>query len=118
MNEVMTDILAGLKRKKGIGVIMLAVLLGVMLCLITPSQSTSGESAAKCEKKIARLCFAAVGSEPYVSVNRESDGTVVGVVVVLERGDDPATRLKVTEMISTLYSVSSSHVYVTGTSPP
>lgn len=118
MNEVMTDILAGLRRKKGIGVILFAVVLGVMLCLIAPSQSKSVESTARCEKKIAQLCLAAVGSEPYVSVNRDTDGTVIGVVVVLERGDEPTARLRVTEMISTLYSIPSSHVYVTGTSSP
>ncbi len=66
-------------------------------------------------KKIERLCEKVCpDTEVYVTVNTDTTGRVTGIAVVCEGGNNAAVKLTVCEMLSTLYSIPTSQIYVTG----
>ena len=108
------DALAYLGRIKNIGLIAAALILGKFLCTIDSDFSFNNSGGVNStEKDIAELCREVIGSEPYVSVNSDQLGTITGIAIVIDGKENDSVKLKLTEMLATLYSISSSRIYVT-----
>lgn len=108
------DALAYLGRMKNIGLIVAAVILGIFLCTIDSDFSLNkSNSISSTERDIAELCREVIGSEPYVSVNTDSIGSITGIAIVIDGKENDSVKLRITEMLATLYSISSSRIYVT-----
>ncbi len=104
--------LSHISKIKNIWLIIAVVVLGVILCLYDPSPISDDNTSAY-EHEIGELCRRVTNSEPYVSVNSKTSGIIDGVVIILDGVSSPSISLKITEMLSALYSVPSSRIYVT-----
>lgn len=116
MTEKITKALSKLSGFKSIGVASIILLIGIFFCLIEPHADVYNAPDVDYEKEIVRLCTETVGQKPYVSVDYEKSGEISGVAVIVDSGDNATVRLKLTEMISTLYALPYSRIYVTGRS--
>ena len=98
------------------GVIMaLLLVLGVLLTAFGSSSVIFPELRVDESKKIEQLCERVCpDTEVYVTVNTDVTGRVLGIAVVCERGNNAGVKLTICEMLSTLYSIPSSQIYVTG----
>lgn len=96
------------------GLILAVFLLGIMLILMSDFDGfIKNEGRGNYEKKIEELCREIVKADIYVTVNTNSLGDVAGVALVLKGGDNGTLKLKLTEAISTLFSLPASKIYVT-----
>ncbi|MBQ7821940.1 MAG: hypothetical protein IJ391_06645 [Clostridia bacterium] len=111
MTFSLKEIFGKLARVKNIGLISAILVLGILMCTLDslPAHDTGGGV----ERDIAKLCSQVIGEKPYVSVNTDGSGSIVGIAVVFDGAEQPDVKLKITEMLSTLYDIPSSRVYVT-----
>ena len=112
----MTDFIK--KAVKAIGGGKYAAIMAVLLVigvLLTAFGEGFPELRGNEEKKIERLCERVCpDAEVYVTVNTDVSGRVTGIAVVCEKGNRAGVKLTVCEMLSTLYSIPISQIYVTG----
>ena len=96
--------------------IMAALLaLGVILTAFGSAGAELLKPSVNEAEKIERLCERVCpDTEVYVTVNTDTAGRVTGIAIVCEKGDRAGVRLTLCEMLSTLYSIPSSQIYVTG----
>lgn len=100
---------------KRAGIMSLLILLGVLLTAFGANGLALPESDSDQEKKIERLCEKVCpNTEVYVTINTDSMNRVTGIAVVCEKGNSAGVKLAICEMLSTLYSIPSSQIYVTG----
>ena len=99
---------------KRAGVMLMLLLVGVLLTAFGADEisfSSKVDEAKKIEELCERVC---PDSEVYVTVNTDASGRVTGIAVVCESGNHAGVKLTICEMLSTLYSIPSSQIYVTG----
>ena len=112
MQASLKELFLRIKRIKNIGLISVRLLLGVMLCVIEVLPVQNGLTGGRLEDKIERLCCELVGEEVYVSVNTGIAGEPVGIALILNKEDNARIKLELTQMLSTLYGIPSSRIYV------
>lgn len=117
MTEIIKKAVKSLGGAKNAGIMALFLALGIALTLFGGEGSgiISSESRGGEEKKIERLCERVCpDADVYVTVNTNSVGDVTGIAVVCSGGNSAGVKLTICEMLSTLYSIPSSQIYVTG----
>ncbi|MBO7148759.1 MAG: hypothetical protein J6V93_02775 [Clostridia bacterium] len=107
-----SEMLLRLKRVKNIGLISALLVLGVLLCTFEAVPLQSGAGETRLEEKIERLCIELAGDGVYVSVNTDVAGELVGIALILNKEENAKLKLELTEMLSTLYGIPSSRIYV------
>lgn len=100
-------------KLKHSGLLLAALVIGILLILVPFEGSNSFDSKVTPEENIRELCERICKSDIYVTVSTNSLGDISGVALVLTDGDTPGVKLKLTEAVSTLYSLPSSKIYVT-----
>ncbi len=113
MAFTLKDSLAQLKRVKNLGLISAVLVIGILLCMAGDITSLNSGSGKTVKADIERLCVELTGNKVYVSVNTDHSDRLVGIAVILKEGDSATLRLKLTEMLSTLYAIPASRIYVT-----
>lgn len=102
-----------LKEKKSLLVILAVLAIGIMLMLF--GSGTDGIGTGDTEKRVAELCERIEGvSDVSVMIVNDAGGSVRGVAVVCEGGDEADVRLTLTELICALFAIPSSSVSVVG----
>ena len=105
--------LSGIKNIKLLAVILL---LGILLCVADiPDISAGSHGSTSYERDIKKLCQHIVDCEVHVSVSTNSAGDIAGIVIIIDTVT-PDTALKLTEMLTALYSVPSYRIFVTSPS--
>ena len=112
MQFSLSDSFSRLKRIKNIGIIAVLLLTGVLLCTVEAFSLRNTISDNSLEKKIEELCCELAGDIVYVSVNTDSTGALVGIALILDKEENVKLKLELTEMLSTLYGIPSSRIYV------
>ena len=106
------NMLSRLKRVKNIGLISVLLVIGIVLCTVEalPLQGKTGE--ARLEEGVEELCLELAGGDVYVSVNTDAAGELLGIALILSREENAKLKLELTEMLSILYGIPSSRIYV------
>ncbi|MBE6605937.1 MAG: hypothetical protein E7635_02730 [Ruminococcaceae bacterium] len=102
-----------LSKTKNIWLIISILVFGILLCLYD-GMPTNNNHDSEYEKEIAELCKRVTGNKPYVSINGNTIEPIQGVVIIFDFNTSSNVCLKITEMLSALYSVPSSRIYITG----
>ena len=114
MTDFIKKAVKSLGDGKRAGVMLMLLLIGVLLTAFG-ADGVSFNSKVDEAKKIKALCERVCpASEVYVTVNTDAGGKVTGIAVVCESGNRAGVKLTICEMLSTLYSIPSSQIYVTG----
>jgi hypothetical protein len=111
--EKLKGILDKFTKLRHSGLIIAAMIIGLVLVLFPTDGFGTQNSHSSPERSIRELCERICHSNIYVTVSTNSLGDICGVALVLDGGDTPQIRLKLTEAVSTLYSLSSSKIYIT-----
>lgn len=105
--------LSRLSKTKNIWFIIVILAFGILLCLYDGMPSSDNHDS-EYEKEIAELCRRITGNKPYVSISGNTIEPIQGVVIIFDHTTSSTISLKITEMLSALYSVPSSRIYITG----
>ena len=99
-----------LREKKSLWFITAALIIGILLMLFGGEVSTGG-----IDGRVKALCERVDGvSSVSVMVNSDQSGGIIGVAIVCAEGDDPAIRLKLTEMLKSLFDIGSDQISIVG----
>lgn len=108
--DTVKNLISSVKKIKHIKLILVAVAVGVFLCIYSPPAS-SPSGVGDFENTISELCHELCGTTPYVSVESDSFGAPSGVVVLLTKANDNV-KLKITEMLVCLYDIPANRIYI------
>ncbi len=115
MTDFIKKAVKALGSGKRAGIMAALIVLGILLTAFGADGVSLFEFPSDEAKKIERLCEKVCpDTEVYVTVNTDTTGRVTGIAVVCERGNSAGVKLTICEMLSTLYSIPSSQIYVTG----
>lgn len=106
-----------LKNKKlflMIGLILLGIgLLIVSYCAGSQTEPKENAAAAECEEeRVLQLLQNTDGIGKTEIYFRYDDAVPCGAVILCENGDDPTVRMKLLDILSTLYPIKSNHIYI------
>ncbi len=103
-----------LREKKSIWLIAVILVLGVALMLFG-REGTANVSGNDTEARVRELCEHIDGVyNVHVMIRFEGENTVGGIAVVCDGGDTPGVKLKLTEVLCSLFNIPSGSVCVIG----
>ena len=115
MTEFLKKAIKATGGGKHAGIMAVLLALGIILTVFGADGMTLFEARTDEAKKIVKLCEkVCLDTEVFVTVNTDTTGRVTGIAVVCEKGNSAGVKLTICEMLSTLYSIPSSQIYVTG----
>jgi hypothetical protein len=103
-----------LREKKSLWLIVAVLALGVSMMLFGRTEVSHG-AAGDTELRVKELCEQIDGVyDVHVMIVSQDENNVGGIAVVCDGGDNAAIKLKLTEVLSTLFKIPASSVSVVG----
>lgn len=100
-----------MRDKKGVWFILAALIAGCFLMMFDNDGGTYKKGGT--EDSLKKFCAEIDGvSEVSVMVTDDGEGNILGIAVICDEGDDPSVKLKLTEMLCSLYDLSFDSVCV------
>ncbi len=108
--DSLKNLLSTLKNIRHIKLILAFLAVGILLCIYSPVNTLHSERR-DIEATISELLYEFCGADAYVCVESDSLNEPVGVVILLPGAND-GTRLKINEMLVSLYNIPSNRIYI------